>query len=211
MQGVRWHTEVLTRRQASLLSALAPMTNALNFYLAGGTGIALYLGHRHSVDLDWFRQKRLEDPLRMAKDMGEKGLSLRVRDFSAGTLHCSMGGVNVSFYEYLYPLLSPLVRCEIYGCMVASLDDIACMKLVAIAQRGSKKDFIDIYAICTRHKPLPDLIKMAKEKFELEDVSPILYGLTYFDDADGERMPRMLWRENWREIKGQIKKWVKGL
>jgi len=147
----------------------------------------------------------------MAKHIEEKGLSLRVRDFSAGTLHCLMGGVNVSFYEYLYPLLSPLVRCEIYGCMVASLDDIACMKLVAIAQRGSKKDFIDIYAICTRYKPLPELIKMAQRKFKLDDISSILYGLTYFDDADGERTPRMLWRENWGEVKSQIKKWVKEL
>lgn len=209
MQGIKWHTEVLTIRQASIFSSLTPITNALDFYLAEGTGIALYLGHRHSVDLDWFGQKRLEDPLRMAKEIEKKGLSLKAREFSTGTLHCSMRGINVSFFEYLYPLLFPLVRCEIYGCMVASLDDISCMKLVAIAQRESKKDFIDIYAICKHYKPLPELLELSRKKFGLDDMSSIVHGLVYFDDADKERPPRMLWRLDWRRIKSEIKEWVR--
>ena len=208
MRKVSWHPEVLTDRQASVLRELGSVAKDLDFYLAGGTAVALYLGHRRSVDLDWFTSKRVEDPLKLVREFETSGVPLEIADFSRGTLHCVARGIRVSFFEYLYPLVSPLVTCGTFNCWVASLEDIACMKLVAIAQRGSKKDFIDVYAICKHDKPLPGLLEMSKKKFGLKDLSPIIYGLTYFDDADREKTPRMLWKTDWRRIKSEIKKWV---
>ena len=83
------------------------------------------------------------------------------------------------------------------------------MKLVAIAQRGSKKDFMDIYAICKHYKPLSELLELCREKFGLDDLSSIVHGLVYFEDADKEKTPKMLWRLDWRRIKSEIKEWVR--
>jgi len=201
--------QVLTKKQASVLKLLGPIAKEIGFYLAGGTAAALYLRHRCSVDFDWFTSKKLKDPLNLAESLKTKGLNIKVTEFSPGTLHCTLKAVRVSFFEYTYPLISSLVQCDSFGFMIASLDDIACMKLIAIAQRGSKKDFVDIYAICKKHKPLKELLRLAKKKFDLEDISSILFGLTYFEDADRERMPKMLWKADWRNIKSEIKKWVK--
>ena len=161
------------------------------------------------MDLDWFTAEKLNDPLSLARELASKGMEVKVKDFSRGTLHGTIKGVKVSFFEYLYPLLSPLVPCDAFGCLAASLEDIASMKLVAIAQRGFKKDFLDIYAICKRHKPLSELLELTAKKFALEDSSSILYGLTYFEDADRERTPEMLWRIDWRRVKGEIREWVR--
>lgn len=68
---------------------------------------------------------------------------------------------ELGFLSYLF--LFPVVQCLAFDCRLASLDDIACMKLAAITQRGSKKDFIDMYAICKKHRPLHELIKLAKK------------------------------------------------
>ena len=147
MQRMSWHTEVLTNRQTSVLKKLGPIVKELGFYLAGGTAAALHLGHRRSVDLDWFTLKKMEDPLKLAKDLKAGGIELEITGFSSGTLHCMARGVRISLFEYSYPLVSPVVAWDVFGCWIASVEDIACMKLVAIAQRGSKRDFIDIYAI----------------------------------------------------------------
>jgi len=90
------------------------------------------------------------------------------------------------------------------GCTLASLDDLACMKLSAVAQRGSKKDFIDIYALLKKHRSLKQLLRLYQKKFNGADIAPVLYGLNYFDDAEKQRMPRMVWSVTWEEIKKTI-------
>jgi len=211
MQKLNWHTEVLTDSQLSVLKSLGPVAKNLDFYLAGGTAAALYLGHRCSADLDWFTPEKLKDPLGLTRELESKGMEVKVKEFSRGTLHCMIKGVRVSFLEYLYPLLLPLVPCDAFGCLAAPLEDIACMKLVAIAQRGFKKDFLDIYAICKNYKPLSELLELSRKKFALDDLSSILYGLTYFEDADRERAPKVLWRMDWRKVKAEIGEWVREL
>ncbi|NIQ96181.1 MAG: nucleotidyl transferase AbiEii/AbiGii toxin family protein, partial [Desulfuromonadales bacterium] len=74
-----------------------------------------------------------------------------------GTLHGTVAGIRVSFLEYRYPLLQPLVPWATYGFSLASLEDLACMKLSAIAQRGAKKDFIDLHALVTSFSSLTRL------------------------------------------------------
>jgi len=88
---------------------------------------------------------------------------------------------------------------------LASLPDLACMKLSAIVQRGSKKDFIDIFALEEKKFPLKKMLSYYQKKFGLKDIGNILYALSYFDDADKERMPNMLWKTDWNTIKRTVK------
>lgn len=179
------------------------------FYLGGGTALAIYLGHRHSVDLDWFTGDRIIDPLRLAQDMRDEGISFVTGQIERGTLHGSVSSVRVSFLEYRYPLLRPLISWPEFECLIASLEDLVCMKLSALAQRGSKKDFVDIYALGLRYQSLQDMLRLYQQKYSVKDTAHVLYSLAYFHDADKERMPRMLWETGWRTIKKTIQGWVR--
>jgi hypothetical protein len=95
------------------------------------------------------------------------------------------------------------------NCPLASLEDLACMKLSAIAQRGARKDFCDIYALGKKAFSLSQMLGFYQKKFSISDIGSVLYGLVYFDDAESERMPRMLWDVTWREIRNTILGWVK--
>jgi hypothetical protein len=100
-------------------------------------------------------------------------------------------------------------------CKVASyaenLDDLACMKLSDIAQRGLRKDFCDIYFLGTKHRPLQDLLSLYRQKFNVQDISPVLYGLSYFDNAEQEPMPLMLLAVQWKTIKKTLQGWIREL
>jgi hypothetical protein len=117
--------------------------------------------------------------------------------------------VRVSFLEYRYPLLRPLISWPEFECLIASPEDLACMKLSALAQRGSKKDFVDIYALGLRYQSLQDMLRLYQQKYSVKDTAHVLYSLAYFHDADKERMPRMLWETGWRTIKKTIQGWVR--
>ncbi len=180
-----------------------------HYYLGGGTTIAIYLGHRHSVDLDWFTEEGITDPMRLAQNIRDKGIPFVTGQIERGTLHGTISGVRISFLEYKYPLLKPLIIWQKAACQLATLEDLACMKLSALTQRGSKKDFVDIYALGLRYFSLRDMLRLYQKKFSVEDMGHVLYGLSYFDDADKERLPKMFWDTDWRTIKKTIQGWVK--
>ena len=203
------HLEVLSTAQKTVLKKLGPLMKQWHFYLGGGTAIAIYLGHRHSVDLDWFTEKGIGDPMRLAQDIRNQGITFVTGQIERGTLHGTISGIRVSFLEYRYPLLKPLVFKPQFTSQIASLEDLACMKLSAIAQRGSKKDFVDLYALGMKDIPLKNMVRFYKQKYSVEDVAHVIYGLSYFDDADKERMPKMFWNTGWRTIKNTIQGWVR--
>lgn len=208
---MRAHLGVLAPAQRKALKQVALLATQRGFYLGGGTAVALHLGHRRSIDFDWFIQKPLGDPMLLAQHIRSRGIDFTTSKVEAGTLHGFLAGVRFSFLEYPYPLLSPSVRLKDFDCSVASLDDLACMKLSALAQRGSKKDFVDIYALALKHRTLPDILALYMRKYSVEDMSHVLYGLAYFDDADKERMPRLLWKTDWKTIKKAISNWLGAL
>jgi hypothetical protein len=206
---VKLHLEVLGRSQRTVLRRLAPVATARGFYLAGGTALALQLGHRHSVDFDWFRQRPIRDPLQLARGIADAGTRLSVDQTEPGTLHGDLSGVRVSFLEYRYPLLGPLLREKGLDLALASTDDIAAMKLAAVAQRGSRKDFVDVFALGERLQ-LEDMLGLYRRKYGVRDVGHVLVALSYFDDADRERMPTMRRPWKWPDIKAAIRRWVRG-
>jgi hypothetical protein len=205
---MKMHGEVLDEAQSELLPVLGSIALENGFYLGGGTAIALVLGHRMSVDFDWFGSS-LDDPMILAQTLREGGLNPGNLQVSPSTLHCTINGVRVSFLKYAYPLLGDSMSDDSQAFALASLDDLSCMKLAAVAQRGLRRDFVDVYALGTRHKPLPDMLDLYKRKYSTDDISHVLKALTYFDDAEDEPMPSMIWDLSWETIKLKITDWVR--
>lgn len=208
---MKFHLEGLTKKQIEVMHRIGPPMRERGFYLAGGTALAVYYGHRRSVDLDWFLPVPLGDALVLANGIRDSGQPFVTAQTAPGALNGTIHGLRVTFLEYRYPLLQPLVKWREQGILLASLDDLACMKLSAIAQRGLRKDFCDIYFLGTKHHPLQDLLALYQRKFNLKDISPVLYGLSYFDDAEQEPMPRMLLGVSWKTIKKTIQGWIREL
>lgn len=172
-----------------------------NFYLAGGTALAIQLGHRKSIDLDFFSQKSF--PIfRMEKELsliGKYVLEKKDED----TLDGSLDNIKISFFRYDYKQLHPFVEFE--GIKIADERDIACMKIDAISSRGSKKDFIDLYFLLEKYN-LSELIIFFEQKYS--DIKfnkmHIFKSLIYFDDAEDEPMPIMIKEVKWEEVKNKI-------
>lgn len=85
------------------------------------------------------------------------------------------------------------------------------MKLAAIASRGRRKDFIDLWLFATRYWPLSDCLDMYRKKFAARDIGHVVRSLTYFDDADEEPPLRLLIDVDWEEIKLDLVRRVKEL
>ncbi len=199
----------LPKKQINVLKSLGTQMLSREFYLAGGTALAIHLSHRISVDLDWFTPNSFSDGMILAQSLRNSGVELEIDQVSPGTLHGGVKGVRVTFLQYQYPLLKPLEQWNDMNCPLASLEDLACMKLSAIAQRGARKDFCDIYALGKKSFTLSQMLGFYQKKYSIHDIASVLYGLVYFDDAESERMPRMLWDVTWREIRNTILEWVK--
>jgi hypothetical protein len=206
-----FYSDCLTSTQMQVMQAIAPLATERHFYLAGGTALAILLRHRRSLDLDWFTLQRLSDPMVLAQSLRDAGIQFSTDQTAPGTLHGQIAGVRVSFLEYRYPLLSPLVFWQETGVYLASLDDLACMKLSAIAQRGSKKDFFDMYALHRAHRPLEQLLQGYQQKYSVTDISPVLYGLVYYDDAEEDPDPLVLDKTTWSQVKSALRSWVKAI
>ncbi|MEW6683128.1 MAG: nucleotidyl transferase AbiEii/AbiGii toxin family protein [Nitrospirota bacterium] len=169
------------------------------FYLAGGTAVALQLGHRVSDDLDFFSADSFEADavVHTLSGLGR----LDGVEAAPGTVHARFEGTRLTFLHYPYPLLDPCVSG--LGINLASLRDIGCMKIDAVASRGSRRDFVDLYTICTRSRPLDDLLRDFDVKFRriAYNRAHILKSLCYFEDAEREPLPKLLAPLVWEDIK----------
>jgi len=195
------HVEVMRSDQARVLERLSSLTEELGFYLAGGTSVALHLGHRRSYDLDWFSPTEPKDSASLVERLRSLGLAVEVLASGPGTLHVRADGVLVTFLRYGYELLETPVREPASGALVAGPADLVAMKLVALAQRGSKKDFVDILALHDAGWSLPRMLDALRRKFGVIDEGSVYLSLTYFDDADVEPMPEMLAPLSWKRVR----------
>lgn len=200
------HLEILPAAQRAVLARVGPVASELDFYLAGGTAVALRLGHRLSVDLDWFTGADELDPLALAAALRSRLPGLEAEETGERALHASLDGVRLTFLRYRYPLLEPLEKTETFR--VASMADLVCMKLAAATQRGEKKDFYDIAAICDGEIGLADALALFRRKFGLSGSGHALMALTYFDDAEHAPDPVALDGLTWAEVKRRIIAWT---
>lgn len=194
----RLHWEALEPEAREAFAIVSRALAGGDYYLAGGTALALMEGHRVSVDLDVFVE-RMRDPEDVLERLRGKAPELAVTSLEAGTVYVDVGGVQVSVIEYRYPLLGSTVATD--GLALADRDDIAGMKLSAIANRGSRKDFVDLWILLTRHRPLAEYLALYEEKFEVRDVGHVVRSLVHFDDADRDPPLRLLVDIDWEELK----------
>ena len=193
-----WHREVLDEAAEQTLEELLRARAVESFYLAGGTGLALYLGHRRSADLDFFKTEAFDEEAVLQRLQQIPGLALVAK--GPATLHMMIQGTKTSFLGYDYPVLYPLG--SFHGIQVADLRDIASMKISAVASRGSRRDFVDLYMASQRYG-LDKLLQTFREKFAKVNYSMVhvLKSLTYFEEAEQEPMPDMLVPLAWDEVK----------
>jgi hypothetical protein len=199
--------EVVSAAQGAALATLAEVVDPAT-YLAGGVAVALRFRHRRSLDLDLFVDG--SDPVALVGALEARGVRILTR--AEGTLHLDVGGVPASILRYGYPLLGESEMLPGIPIAVASLEDLECMKLSAIAGRGARRDFWDLHeALRARGGTLAEALVAYRRKFAAEDTGHVVRSLVYFDDAEAEPMPGGLTEEAWGRIKADLRGWVAAL
>jgi hypothetical protein len=180
-----------------------------NSYLAGGTGLALQLGHRISEDFDFFTTIDFT-PRDFSSELS-KIFKFQVEQTSKGTLIGSINGIRFSLFNYDYPLIYPPV--DYLSLKSADVRDIAAMKIDTIGSRGMKRDFIDLYCICRAGHELNFLFKIYEKKYRTShpSITHLKKSLIYFEDAETDPMPRMIKKVKWPDVKDWYKKQIKKL
>jgi len=202
------HRECLTRAARKVLKAITPVVSSHGFVLAGGTAAALQLGHRLSVDFDFFSEQSLQ-LARLLREVQNLDLPIVVLQEEPDTLTLSIAGVKVSFFYYPHTFSG--AYSDLGGVHLAGLVDIASMKLIAIAQRGAKRDYVDLYFIL-QDIPFNKIADNLVERFGRERVNPIVIGkaLVFFADADADPDPEYLGKAtDWKTIKRYFSVYVK--
>jgi hypothetical protein len=196
-----------TDAQQRVLAELAPILPE-DAYLAGGVAVSLHCGHRESHDIDLFVER--SDPLTLESALlGMGGVTIDSR--AEGTLYATVHGVPVSILSYSTPLSASAELDEI-PVKVASLTDLACMKLSAISKRGAARDFWDLYVILERQPDgLSGLLEAFQQKHPRVDIGHVVRSLAYFDDAEAEPRPRGMSEELWKQIRSDIERRVREL
>lgn len=195
--------EVIDKNRYNILKKVIEKISLENYYLAGGTALALQTGIRESFDFDFFVQIEFDENL-LIQELEEIG-KLEVTVCRKGTVHAILNGVQLTFLYFKNNLVADKIEVEdVKGLYLASIKDIAIMKLIAISQRGTKKDFFDLYYICNNFNiTITDILKMLKEKYDENKVNyaHIIQSLAYFEDAEDENLPKVFIDYNWEKIK----------
>jgi len=211
-----FYPHILNPTQNEILPRLS--FTKLEFYLGGGTALALQLGHRTSVDFDFYAPRKFDNQ-QMAQTINRlfPGTDITPEQ-PENTLRLDVMGTEVSAFYYPYPLLEPLVD---YGSVsLASLTDIAAMKTAAVVQRARQRDFYDIYYLI-KELGMEKIITATYQKFPwYEENNVVVFtSLTYFTDADNdleaERVKvfdrNVTWEMVKKRVKEETQKYVDGL
>ncbi len=178
------HWNILDGQRQAVLPRLA-FCRQQGFYLAGGTALALQLGHRDSIDFDFFKEAPFDTGqlLKALEDAFQEIPLVRVQDEpNTLTVH-AQGIIKLSFMSYPYPLLHPVVTAG--NLDLAGIADIGCMKLSAITGRATMKDYVDLYFILQQIQ-LAELLDLCTRKLPGLDRTLILKSLVFFDDIPEE-------------------------
>ncbi len=192
-------TKGLSKQTQKNLETLGKISFISKYYLAGGTSLSLHFGHRFSFDLDFFSLTP-EKSIMISSQLKEKG-QLEIFQNDEGTFNGQLNGVKLSFFLYPYQLIGPW---SVYkNIKIASVSDIACMKLDAISSRGTKRDFIDLYFICRKFAPLENILSLFDKKYTGVKYNKLhlIKSLAYFVDAENDEMPKMIEKISWQEVK----------
>lgn len=193
------HYKVLPPHTKQLVDWLRKQSFIEHFYLAGGTAIALYFGHRTSQDLDFFCDDSFNsDDLQAA--LTKFGHFETFKNLT-NTLTGELDKVKISFFKIPDKPIRSFLTLD--SLRIADLLDLALMKILAISDRGTKRDFIDLYLLCQRFMPLEKLLEKLPEKYGRwkYNLTHIILSLGYFEDAEPDEPPYMFEPISWNAIK----------
>lgn len=199
------HLQTILPDTLELLKTFSARPEMEGLRLVGGTALALHYGHRQSVDLDFFGKLSVsqDEILDMVSNIGD----YVVNNHNASILQMTVNGIKVDIVDYSrYEWIAPPVIEE--GIVLASPPDIAAMKVNAIEGRGSRKDFVDIYVLLQKYS-IKEILSFYSQKYPNYSIFRALLSLAYFDDAEGQAMPRMFIPDTWEEMRAYITKIVK--
>lgn len=170
------------------------------WYLAGGTALALQTGHRRSIDLNFFTKEKKFNEKKIEEIISEHG-DWVTNSVSNGTLYGEFLGAKTSFIAY--PFFTPNEPARKQGAIsILAPFDIAVMKIIAISQRGKKRDFFDLYWVCQNINSLSNIISRVSRQYSvIQNPVHILKSLVYFDDAESDPEPEINFDANWKKVK----------
>lgn len=191
-------TKAISKHAADALAILGKSQILKDAYLAGGTAAALHLGHRLSFDLDFFTN--VEFPTNVVVKQLKELEGFTLERTVKWTIFGNFPDVKFTHFYYPYRLIGKTATFA--NIRIASLEDIAAMKIAAICDRGTKRDFIDLYLIAQQKFPLDEILDLYDQKYGklANNLVTILKALRFFNDAEGENLT-MIQKVSWEEVK----------
>jgi len=200
------HPEAITSKQKSIFDKLESFPE---YYLAGGTALALQIGHRLSIDFDFFSEKEISVQVLPKIKKIFRNFKIEVVINHPEQLTVRLDGINLTFVKYPFP---PIFKLEKYkGVKLLSIPEIAATKAYVLGRRATQKDYIDLYYILRgKYLTLEKLIKIASKKYKEFNPRLFLEQLIYLEDVENIQIQFLKRGASKREIKiffqNQIKK-----
>ncbi|MEO8637811.1 MAG: nucleotidyl transferase AbiEii/AbiGii toxin family protein [Candidatus Taylorbacteria bacterium] len=203
------HLDVLPQatKEAFLLCISNAFFSSGGWYLAGGTALALQVGHRSSVDLDFFTPEKSFDEKKIEETLSTVG-KWKTSSLDRATVYGELNGAKVSLIAYPFIKFSqPFL--ELGSISLVKPEDIAAMKIIAICQRGKKRDFFDLYWLSAHIQTLMKSIESAQNQYTVkQNPVHILKSLVYFEDAENDPDPVTNFKADWKMVKNFFEKEV---
>lgn len=198
-------TSTVEEHTLVLLKAMQKSPLLSEMRLVGGTALALQLGHRFSIDLDFFGVFEAST-IDIIDEFTPQGFDVIIKRDTKAIKMLYVNKIKVDIVNYPYVWIEPAIETE--GVIMAGLKDIAAMKLSAITNRGTRKDFVDIYFLL-QHYSLKEMVAFYEQKYLDGSSFMVLRSLTYFNDAEEEPLPRIYSDLSWEKVKTTIQKAVR--
>ena len=172
------HLEILTKGQHDLLPFIKKYSK--NYYLVGGTAIALHIGHRGSIDFDLFTDTKV-NAVSIKKQVLESGFSSNIIVQKSDQIHFTINNVKLTFFQFPFFIEATQYHQKYFR--IPDLLTLAAMKAFALGGRGKWKDYVDLYFMLKNYFTITEICNKAKELFT-DVFNPILFSkqLCYFDD-----------------------------
>ncbi|MDR1595043.1 MAG: nucleotidyl transferase AbiEii/AbiGii toxin family protein [Prevotellaceae bacterium] len=194
------HSSTVQESTLVLLKQLQQVPALSDLRLVGGTALALQLGHRRSIDLDFFGSIKMDGTI-ILKNLIDAGLDA-FSEWDTPNIHVfRVNNVKVDIVNYPYDWLESPIESD--GIRMADLKDIAAMKLEAVTNRGTRKDFVDVYFLL-QHFTIIQMLDFYIKKYTRGSIFNVIRSLCYFVDAEIMPMPEMVIPVQWEDIKSII-------
>lgn len=174
------HQEILNQQQLELLPLMAQFSR--EYYLVGGTAIALHLGHRRSIDFDLFKASTINHRKNLDR-IKTSGQDYIVTRHVAEQMNLIVNAVKVTFFQYPFPIVAKHKALNTFR--IPDLLTLAAMKAYALGRRSKWKDYVDLYFLLKDYFTVKEISQKAVELFgDLFSEKMFRVQLSYFEDVD---------------------------